>query len=187
MANCRHGGDAKRCAICQKESELQQLQPWFVKTVEQPGFPLVLRKDGPRLKIMSLDGRILEIDRDTALQVKFYPSVRTSNQLRKFHKPALKLGHLFHPSRPLTAREQREEGPSHCYECKNSVSFAEGSLGCGRCGAYVCRCGTCLCGSPTMRNYLGQLMPPGPPLPLDPKDRLEYLRVVRAVGQLSPD
>jgi hypothetical protein len=68
----------------------------------------------------------------------------------------LEMGYLFHPERALTIREQTEEGPTHCYQCKTELSLEKGSLGCTQCQYYVCRCGRCLCGF-TGWNYRGEL------------------------------
>ena len=181
--NCIHGLDVGCCAYCQEKREVQDLEPELVRVGTQP-YLILRRFENEPLKVMTLNEckPIQEIEQPEIVN----PSVKSIREdfQDQFYDLALKKGFIFVPMRPLTTREQTEYGPTHSYKCKILLSLENGALGCTNCKCYVCLCGRCICGFPGGFNYLGQFIPPQPPLPCEREDRLEYLRVVRMLRRI---
>ena len=188
---CKHGGDIRWCSICQVEIEKEPLSlDAFRITVD--GNPVVVLRElaENRVKIMRLKPKraILEIAGDNVSNcIADACDAREKRRiLLRFQEIALKNGFIFIPTRPLTRREQSEDGPTHCYKCgpKVTLSLTTGSLGCTQCRYYVCRCGRCLCGYTGGFNYRRESMPSYSELRCTRAERLEYVRVVLATMPL---
>jgi hypothetical protein len=180
-ARCKHGLDPRFCAPCQQAIEGEPLPANALRYTRdgQPVLVLRLEADSTRSTILRLDAEspITAVYLDD-LQADDLSSVaRRQEDIKLFLPFALRRGFLFYPERPLTVREQSEEGPTHCYYCKSELSFEKGSLGCTQCRYYVCRCARCLCGY-TGRNYRGELFSQYPPLPIRREERLGFVRAV---------
>ncbi len=182
-SRCKHGLDPRFCAECQKAIETEPLPPDALRlTLDgKPGLVLRMESGSENATALVLEGavgRIVSVACSAFLAFESMAGFDRQQALEQLHTVALGMGYLFHPERALTLREQTEEGPTHCYECKTELSLEKGSLGCRQCQYYVCRCGRCLCGY-TGRNYQGDLFTQSPPLPISRKERLEFVRVVR--------
>lgn len=181
-AKCKHGLEPRFCALCRQADETAPLRSdaiWLTSD-GRPALVVRVEVDSERAMALLLDGRSarIEVLSLSDLRAIGEGAHSESHEWRdRFHAAALEMGYLFHPNRPLTVREQGEEGPTHCYQCKTEVSWEKGSLGCTKCRYYVCRCGRCLCGY-TGRNYRGELFSQYPPLPIPREQRLEFVRVV---------
>ncbi len=181
-ARCKHGLDPRFCAECQKAMETGPLPPDALQ-VAPDGKPVLLLRINPgsekatALVLEGAVGRIVSVECSPLLAFGSTAGFDRQQALDRFHTVALEMGYLFHPERALTLREQAEEGPTHCYQCRTELSLEKGSLGCRQCQYYVCRCGRCLCGF-TGRNYQGDLFTQYPPPPIPREQRLEFVRVV---------
>lgn len=177
---CKHGLDPRFCAPCQEATEREPLPSDTLRYTHdgQPVLVLRLETGSTQATVLRLDAQTPIATVDLAdLRPDESSSVSRPNIIEDFRLLASHRGYLFHPERPLTAREQAEEGPTHCYHCKSELSFDKGSLGCTQCQYYVCHCARCLCGY-TGRNYLGQMFTQYPPLPIRREERLEFVRAV---------
>ena len=178
---CKHMFDEPQdCGLCRDEIPLI-LESLQFKSDGTPIIVLRTFKGGRQSRVLQLDKVPPFITIDASLigarNDTWNSSINRQIYLEKFRKLVFELGYLFQPSKPLTTREQTEDGPPHCYKCRTRQSFKAGSLGCKQCGYYVCRCGTCMCGFPGGKNYLNQYIPPQPSLNCNPEERREYIRV----------
>lgn len=178
---CKHELDPRFCAPCQQATEREPL----------PENPLRETVDGQIVVVLRfLDGgmsaRVLGMNLDPAItkvpvnELRSFESSNTefSEIIEQLWNLVRSGGHLFLPDRPLTYREQTENGPSHCQYCKTVLSIGGSDPGCTQCRYYVCKCGRCLCGF-TGWNYIGQLFSQQPHLPVSRDERVDYIRVFR--------
>jgi len=182
-SRCKHGLDPRFCAECQKAIETEPLPPDALRLTLDGNPALVLRmesgsENATTLVLEGAVGRMVSVGCSGFLAFGSTAGFDRQQALDRFRAVALEMGYLFHPDEALTDREQTEEGPPHCYECKTELSFEKGSLGCRECKYYVCRCGRCLCGF-TGRNYQGVIFTQYPSLSIPREQRLEFVRVVR--------
>lgn len=181
---CKHGVDESFCATCREAAETRPLGPESL-VITSDGNPAILLRtnsnkgNASALVLEAGMGRLTTVGLGGLQPVDSSAGLITEPRLlARFHEVALKMGFLFHPERELTAREQSDEGPSHCYHCRTILSLKGRSLGCTQCQYYVCLCGRCLCGY-TGKNYLGQVFSQYPELPIPRSQRLEFVRIVR--------
>lgn len=185
--SCKHGIDSRYCAICKKVNDIEDLYADALRRTAD-GSPIIVLREimgTKRFKVMSLDEDCSMQELDASKVHSMRPvklsSAAGQRQLEQFGTLALNNGFLFQPGKPLTQREQMDEGPAKCYQCKTAVSYDGGSFGCMQCGNYVCRCGSCMCGYPGGKNYRDEWIPAQPPPPCRQEDRREYVRVARFV------
>jgi hypothetical protein len=186
---CTHGLDERSCAACQQARETEPLRRDALRVTEEGKPALLLRTILGSLKVtvLVLDGQTLRFETVREISLRHPLTVISLNQrkaLNSFLGLSLQNGYIFRPDQEITHRGPIEEGTPRCYFDHLELSLEKGSLGCSKCGAYVCQCGRCLCGY-TGRNYPGQVL--SPPLPIPREERLEYVRVVRfCVLNLQP-
>ena len=179
---CEHGLDERSCATCQQAGETGPLRRDALRVTEEGKPALLLRTILRSLEVtvLVLDGKTARFETVKEISLRHPMTVISFNQknvINLFLDLSLQKGYLFHPPRELTYRERVEEGPRRCHFDHSELSLEKGSLGCSKCGTYVCNCGRCLCGY-TGRNYLGRVFS-YPPLPIPREERLEYIRVVK--------
>jgi hypothetical protein len=170
-SKCRHGLDERWCAHCQRAA-----QPLTLKALKHDdrGEPvIVLHATATSATVLTLHEERPFVQRSSGSisDGSIWDDIRT---VESFLRVAMRRGYLSFPKGALTAREQGEEGPTHCYNCHTVLCFRSGSLGCTECLQYA---GTCLCGY-TGRNYLGQLFSQFPALPISRGERMEFIRVM---------
>lgn len=185
MERCIDRYEVRECVRHAPGYPLQPSQPaWrLIRTTNEPVVAPWPAYDNGMVPIFQLGNRgalgMLTVN-DLIEVERFGSSLKEHiDTVRRFQEHALDVGMLFRPQRPLTGREETQEGPSHCQNCHRFLSIEYGNLGCtGGCNSYVCRCGFCLSGF-AGRNYLNQFFQieqcPVPP----PDERREYIRVFR--------
>jgi hypothetical protein len=179
---CEHGLDKKSCATCQQARETEPLRRDALRVTEEGKPALLLRTILRSLEVtvLVLDGKTVRFETVKEISLRHPMTVISFNQrkvLNLFLDLSLRKGYIFQPHQELTYQTQREEGPPRCSFDHSELSLKKGSLGCSKCGAYVCQCGRCLCGY-TGRDYLRQVFS-YPHLPIPREERLEYVRVVK--------
>lgn len=187
-ASCKHGLNPRFCAECRRTKEAEPLHPDAFRLTSD-GIPLILlhlEPDSQSATALLLEGPsagIATVEQAGLKNIDLVDDLRGREIVEQLHALALSLGYLFRPNWPLTVREQTEEGPSHCYQCRTEVSLEKGLLGCRQCYYYVCQCGRCLCGYTGM-NYRGEIFSQYPALPIPRAHRVEYVRVVKLCARL---
>jgi hypothetical protein len=183
---CKHDLAPRSCATCQQATERESLPENPLREIigGQIAFVLRLLDGGNRAKILRIKvaPAITEVPVNELRSFKHW-NAEFGEVFQQIWELVLTGGHLFLPHGPLTDKEQRDLGPSRCYQCQTLLSLTSGVLGCTECRYYVCRCGRCLCGY-TGWNYMRQPFSQQPPLPISREDRVEYIRVVRYLRYL---
>jgi hypothetical protein len=179
---CKHGLDERFCSACQQARETEPLRRDALRVTDEGKPALLLRTILGSLNVivLVLDGNTIRFETVREISLRHPITVIPFNQrkvLNMFLDLTLQKGYIFHPHQKISYREPIEEGPPRCTFDHSELSLEKNSLGCSKCGAYVCLCGRCLCGY-TGRTTLGQVFS-CPPLPIPREERLEYIRVVR--------
>ena len=182
MSTCINGNEVEYCARCRSKNDERSLEIMFKKEKHNSEILLILREYQERDKIKALvvsnEPVIREINFSQVADAGELDEEELINNLINIIKEK---GFITFPTRPLTNRELTDDGPTHCYKCKKSLSFDKGSLMCTECRSYVCRCGNCMCGYPGGKNYQGNWIPEQPCLKCSIEDRLEYTRIAYAI------
>ena len=121
---CKHGLGSRSCGHCRREKETEPLTMAAMR-ITKAGAPVIVLRDpdahGALVLVLDGESARMETIDQAELQPPDAPDGLVPKPLwERFHSAALALGHLTHPSGPLTVREQGEEGPSHCYKCGSS-------------------------------------------------------------------
>ena len=180
MPLCKHEIESNYCGICREyilESAIS-LKPFLLKSNNLIGLILDTPAEKGTIEVFlaAEKGEIARIKEEEIAEMALTEESRT-----KLLKTAEETAWIWLPKGPLTSRENSEEGPSHCWNCKKTLSYTKGSLGCLVCGQYACICGSCICDFPGGRNYLWQFIPPGQGLPCDKVERQQYIRIIKAL------
>lgn len=137
-STCKHGLDLRFCAECRQAGETEPLSSGALRLTGDGKPALVLRlkpgsENATALLLEDAVGRIGTVECSALRAADASAGFDRQGALDRFHTVALEMGYLFHPERALTIREQTEEGPTHCYQCKTELSLEKGSLGCTQC------------------------------------------------------
>ena len=196
MPNCIHGFGPGECAICEKNTEKKNMyfQPQLISKInnnEPYGLVLSYPDIFGMINIMwRSDNNYIERVKKECTVTYYVRQLSTpgQNRLKKdFRNIAVNKGSLFIPRFPLTKRETTESGESNCWSCGKGtkLSYYRGSIGCGRCKAYVCLCGHCMCDFPGGMCIVGTYIPERKHSPFNYETRREYVKIVKAFSSLN--
>ena len=196
MSNCKHGFGPGECTYCKEKKEINDayLEPQLISmidNIEQYGLVLSRPDMYGMINVMWLRARnhFEEINKEYA-DTQYVKQLSTPEQNRlkiDFRNIAIDKGALFIPRCPLTRRETTEIGESNCWSCGKGtkLSYNRGSIGCGRCKAYVCLCGHCMCDFPGGMCIVGTYIPERKHSPFNYETRREYVKIVKAFSSLN--
>ncbi len=196
MSNCKHGFGQGECTYCKEKKEINDayLEPQLISmidNIEQYGLVLSRPDMYGMINVMWLRARnhFEEINKEYA-DTQYVKQLSTPGQSRlkkDFRNIAVNKGSLFIPRFPLTKRETTESGESNCWSCGKGtkLSYYRGSIGCGRCKAYVCLCGHCMCDFPGGMCIVGTYIPERKHSPFNYETRREYVKIVKAFSSLN--
>ena len=184
IKDCVHGMRADWCEHC-REIRLGSpisLNPFRLKSNGVIGLILDTPINAEIVEIFLAEGGKIITSIARSDIESFDESELTKEDRAKLLKTAENTAKIWKPKGPLTQREVTDEGPTHCWNCKQTLSYDKGSFGCQVCQQYVCSCGSCFCDitGPGI-NYRGEFYPPGLGLPCAKIDRRQLIRIIKAL------